>query len=262
MDKKSLSGKNALITGGNRGVGKELVKQFAQNGCNIIFNSSKKNEDAEKYAQQISAEYNIICIYTPCNIANPDEIEAMCNLAKEKFKRIDILINNAGRACFGAVENLKLADYEECMAINMTAPFLFCQKLITEMKANKWGRIINFSSGTTVATQPNLGAYIAAKNSVNSLTKVLAKEVGDFKITVNCLVPGCIDTDMLNDGVKGFAASVGYPEEAILAQTLGSQIIKEKIQPSTLAAFSLYLCSDMAAGLTGGLFPVDHGFTA
>jgi len=130
------------------------------------------------------------------------------------------------------------------------------------MKENKWGRIINFTSGTTQVTQPNLVAYIAAKNGVNSLTKVLAKEVGDFKITVNCIVPGCIDTDMFHDGVHGFAQNLGVPAEAIKNQVLGSHIIKECIQTKTLADFALYLCSEGAYGITGGLFPIDHGFTA
>ena len=261
MQGKILAGKNALITGGNRGVGKEIVRKFAESGANIIFNSSSPNPGAEKYAKSISEEFNVECIYVTCDIQHEKEIDMMVEVAKTKLKRIDILVNNAGRACFGDVENLKLDAWNECIAINLTAPFLFCQKIVPMMKENKWGRIINFTSGTTVVIQPNLSGYIAAKNGVNSLTKVLAKEVGDFGITVNCLVPGCIDTDMFNDGVKGFAESMGTTPEVIRTGVLSSHIIKEAIKPSSLADFSLYLSSDMAVGLTGGLFPVDNGFT-
>lgn len=258
---RTLAGRNALITGGNRGVGKELVKRFAQEGANIIFNSSSQNPKAEIYAKEISALYNVECIYVPCDISNEKEIDYMVEVAKKNFKKIDILINNAGRACFGDVENLPLQNFNDCIKVNLTAPFLFCQKILPMMKEQKWGRIINFTSGTTKVIQPNLSAYVAAKNGVNSLTKVLAKEVGEYKITVNCLVPGCIDTDMFNDGINGFAQSCGTTPDVIKTQVLGSHIFKDPVQPKTLADFSLYLCTESGAGLTGGLFPIDHGFT-
>ena len=189
MEGKILSGKNALVTGGNRGVGKQIVRKFAQSGANVIFNSSSPNPAAEEFAKEIAKEFSVECHYVTCNIADEKEIDNMCNIAKEKFKRIDILVNNAGKAAFGAVDNIPLDDWNECIKINLTAPFLFCQKLIPGMKENKWGRVINTTSGTTQKVMPNLSAYICAKNGVNSLTKVLAKEVGDFGITVNCIVP-------------------------------------------------------------------------
>lgn len=262
QNKRILEGLNVLVTGGNRGVGKELVRKFASEGANVIFNSSKFDSKAKDYSIEIATAYGVECIYTKCDIRFEKEIDAMCQLALEKFKRIDILINNAGRTCFGDVENLKLEDYNDCMAINLTAPLLFSQKLIPAMKQNKWGRIINFGSAVSQKPQPNILGYVAAKNGLNALTKVLAKEVGEFKITANCVIPGCVDTDMFNDGVRGFAASLGASPEMIKSQFLGVHIIKEAIQPTTLSSFCLYLCSEEGAALTGGLFPVDHGFTA
>lgn len=133
-----LTGKNALITGGNRGVGKAIVREFANQGANIIFNSSSLNKDAEDYAKEISTSYGVECIYVTCNIAKAEEIENMIKVAKEKLKRIDILVNNAGKAYFGSVEELKLEDINESLQINFTAPFLFAQKVIPMMKENKW----------------------------------------------------------------------------------------------------------------------------
>jgi 3-hydroxybutyrate dehydrogenase len=261
MEKKTLSGKNVLVTGGNRGVGKEIVQRFAEEGANIIFNSSSPNPQAEEFAKEIETKYSVECIYVTCDIRSEEEIDKMIKLAINRLKRIDILINNAGRACFGDIETLKLEDFNDCIKINLTAPFLFCQKIVPMMKENKWGRIINFTSGTTQVIQPNLGGYIAAKNGVNSITKVLAKEVGSFGITVNCLVPGCIDTDMFNDGVKGFAQSLGVSPDDVKKNVLQNHIIKDPVEPKSLANMCLYLCSDIGYGITGALIPVDHGFT-
>lgn len=258
---KILSGKNALITGGNRGLGKQIVLIFAEAGANIVFNSSSPNKEAEEFAQEVSRKYGILCYYTPCNIRNEKEIDRMVKFAQEKLERIDILINNAGKTCFGRVEDLTLDAYEECMEINLTAPFLFCQKIVPMMKKNKWGRIINFTSGTTTVIQPNLFAYIAAKNGVNSVTKVLAKEVGDYNITVNTLLPGPMDTDMFNNGISGFASSLGYDVNVVKKQVLSEQVIKEPVQPKSLAEVTLFLCSQSGAPLTGGIYAVDNGFT-
>lgn len=262
MNRRQLTGRNALVTGGNRGIGKEIVRRLAEEGCNVIFNSSTQNNDAEQYAKDIMREYGVECIYTPCDIRKPEEIEAMVELAKKRFVRIDFLVNNAGKTCFGDTETLSLNDLNESIKINTTAPFLFCQKVLKMMRENKFGRIINFTTGTTIKMMPNLGGYIHAKMGVNSLTKVLAKEVADSGITVNCIIPGCVDTDMFNDGLKGYASSLGTTAEAIKGQVVGgSHLIKKVINPKLCSDFVVYLCSESGAGLTGGMFPIDHGFT-
>lgn len=262
MNKQQLLNRNAIVTGGNRGIGKEIVRRFAEEGCNVIFNSSKKNEEAEEYAKDISREYGVLCIYIPCDITVPEEIEAMVQLAIKNLKRIDILVNNAGKAYFGDTETLSLKDFQDSIKVNLTSHFLFCQKVLKNMRENKYGRIINFTSGNTYKMMPNLGGYIHPKMGVNSLTKVLAKETADSGITVNCVVPGCVDTDMFNDGIKGYAASVSATEEKVKNQVIGSNhLIKKVINPKLCSDFCVYLCSESGAGLTGGMFPIDHGFT-
>lgn len=260
-DRRILAGKNVLVTGGNRGLGKEIVRLFAEVGANIIFNSSVQNEKAEQLAREIAETYGVECYYCPCDIRYEDQIDKMIQMASDKLKRIDILVNNAGKAYFGDVESLSLNDFNECVDINLTSVFLFCQKVLPMMKKNRWGRVINFTTGTTQIIQPNLSAYVAAKNGVNALTKVLAKEVGEYGITVNSLVPGPMDTDMFNGGIDGFATSLKMDREVIKKQVLSVQIIKEPVQPKDLAEMCLYLCSSSGQSQTGGLFRVDNGFT-
>merc|ERR1712032_337751 len=134
------------------------------------------------------AETNgVDCIYVPCDISKPKEIDEMMKTA-----------------------NLKLEDFNECLDVNMIAPFYFCKKVVPLMKENQWGRIINISTAITKVIAPNSFGYTASKNMLHSLTKVLAKEVGQFKISVNCLIPGCVDTDMFNQGIEALAKSLSY----------------------------------------------------
>ena len=260
-DLKILKGKNALVTGGNRGLGKEIVTLFAECGANIIFNSSAPNPKAEQFAKEISTTYGVECYYIPCNIRIEKEIDLMIEFAKKKLKTIDILINNAGKACFGSVEDLSIEAYNECMEINLTAPFLFAQKVAPMMKENGWGRIVNYASGTTKIIQTNLSAYIAAKNGVNALTSILAKELGPYGVTCNVVVPGPMDTDMFNDGVNGFASSMGCTPDDIKRNIFGDQIIKEVVKPRSIAEITLFLCAGGAYSQTGGSYACDNGFT-
>lgn len=260
--RKILSGRNTLITGGNRGVGADLVRRYAMEGSNIIFNSSTPSPNAEKYAKEISKEYGVECIYTKCDINHASEIQDMVNLGKEKLGNIDILLNNAGKAYFGDTENLNMDEWDESVRINLTAPILFSKFVIPMMKKNQWGRIINFSSGSTIKPEANLGGYLNAKAGVNTLTKVMARELGDFNINVNCLIPGCIDTDMFNDGIVGLASSLGISPEDLTKQVLaGNHVIKTLIKPRLLSDFCVYLCSESGDGLTGGFWPIDHGYS-
>ena len=263
MQDKNLTGKNALVTGGNRGIGAALVKELAAQGANVIFCSSSVNSQAQEYADKISRDYKVRCKYVTCDLKVEADIDKMIEVAKEEFKKIDILMNNAGLAtCMFDIENMNMPAFMDSMKVNLTAPFLLCKKVVPMMKENKWGRIVNFSSSTSMKTEPNLGGYIIPKSGVHTLTKVLAKEVGGEGITVNCIVPGCVDTDMYNNGIKQYADALGQKAEDLSRGFLTQKhIISDIISPKTVADFALYLCSDSGKSLTGGLFPVDNGYT-
>jgi len=158
-----MNGKVVVITGGNRGIGKATVEKFAAEKATVVFNSSKYDEKAEKFSEEMKNAYSTEVLYIPCDVRIESEIDNMIKTTIEKFSRIDILVNNSGKAFMGKLIDTSLEDYEECIKINLTGPFLFMKKVVPLMQKNKWGRIINITSGTTVKIQPASSVYMAAK---------------------------------------------------------------------------------------------------
>ena len=260
---KYMRGKTALVTGGNRGLGKEIVLQLARCGVSIIFNSSKKCEKAQAFAKEVSNLFGIECYYFPCNIRKEAEIDAMVDFAKEKLKKIDILINNAGKACSSPIEYETTEQFNECMEINLYAPMLFAKKISPMMKENKWGRIINFSTGAAKRIMPGTFGYAAAKQGVEALSVCLAKELGQYGITVNTIIPGPMDTDMLNNAIDQYSKHLSMEPEAFKNNVvLSNCIVKEPVQPKNCAEIVLFLCEDSAHSQTAGTYTIDNGMTA
>jgi 3-oxoacyl-[acyl-carrier protein] reductase len=263
-DDQYFTKKTAIVTGGNRGCGKEIVFKLAASGVSVLFNSSSQCEKSVEMAKEVSKEFGVECFYMACNICNEKEIDKMVDFAKEKWGKVDILVNNAGKACQGNIDgegSYSVEDWDECMDINLKAPFLYIKKVLPMMKQHKYGRIINFTSGTTMAIQTSLSAYIAAKGALNGFTKAVAKEVGSFNITVNCLVPGCIDTDMFNDGVKQISSAYGMDNEEVKKQFLTKHCLEGAVSPKIIAQAVHMLCSELGGSITGSLINVDKGFS-
>lgn len=256
-----MKGSVAFITGGNRGIGKKIVHKFASNGANIVFNSSKDCEKARLFATEIQKKYDVDVLYLPCDIRDENQIDAMIDAAKQKFGKIDFLINNAGKAYVENTLGMSLSDWNECFSINLTAVFLFCKKIVPLMVANKFGRVVNISSGTTVAIQPGLGCYMAAKAGVTLLSKGLAKEYGDYGITFNSILPGPTDTDMLNDGIISYASNLGTDVATVTNNIVGTNAIKKVVPPEDVAAMIYFLCTEEGRSITGHAIPVDNGFS-
>ena len=129
------------------------------------------------------------------------------------------------------------------------------------MVANKFGRVVNISSGTTVAIQPGLGCYMAAKAGVTLLSKGLAKEYGDYGITFNSILPGPTDTDMLNDGIISYASNLGTDVATVTNNIVGTNAIKKVVPPEDVAAMIYFLCIEEGRSITGHAIPVDNGFS-
>jgi NAD(P)-dependent dehydrogenase (short-subunit alcohol dehydrogenase family) len=256
-----MKGKVVLITGGNRGIGKTVVEIFAKNGASIVFCSSTYNEKAKALENEIQKTYGIDCIYCVCDQRNEKEIDDMVNVAVEKFGKIDILINNAGKSLIKPLIYTTLEEFNECISINLTGVFLFCKKVAPIMIKNKWGRIVNISSGTTQNPQQALSAYMAAKNGVISITKGLALEVGKDGITVNTVFPGCTDTDMLNEGIHVMASATNISLEDAKKGFLEGNAIPLVVPPGDVADTIYFLCREEAKSITGSNCFVDCGFS-
>ena len=241
-----LPGKVAIVTGGTRGIGFAVVKKFLDNGATVVLFGSKE-ESVQQALTRLKKEnpnYNVIGMYP--NITDMGAVERAFAEVKNRFGKIDIVINNAGISARESLYNYEEEDFEKIMDLNVKAVFN-CSKVGAKyMKENGGGVILNTSSMVSIYGQAAGCGYPASKFAVNGLTKSLARELGRDHIRVNAVAPGVIHTDMVDS----------LPEEMI-KPIIASIPIGRMGEPEDIANAFLFLASDMASFITGAILSVD-----
>ncbi len=235
--------KAVLINGGSRGIGRELVHAFANRGYRVAFTYHR----SEKEALSLSKETGAIAILA--DSASEKDIKNAVKIAAEEIGAPDILVNNAAVSGFSLMTDLSLSAWEEAMAVNLTAPFLYAREVAPEMIRRKYGRIINIASiwGETGASCET--HYSAAKAGLIGFTKALAKELAPSGITVNAVSPGFIDTDM--NRALSIEDRLAFLEDVPVARA-GT--------PKDVARAVLFLAEEEASYITGEILRVNGGF--
>ena len=238
-----LENKVAIITGGTRGIGLEIVKTFKKNKAEVILFGSRK-ESVEKTLEDLKKEGMDVIGYYP-NLNDFKEVEKIIEEINQTYGHIDILINNAGISANKKIEETTSEDFKTIMDINVNAIFHTTKAVVPYMK-KEGGVIINTSSMVSIYGQPSGVGYPTSKFAVNGLTKSLARELAPLKIRVNAVAPGIISTDMV----------ASLPKEIIepLIKTIPLGRIGE---PKDIANAFLFLASDMASYITGEILSVD-----
>lgn len=236
--------KTVLITGGSRGIGAAAVAAFANAGYRVVLNYRVSEVAARKLADQWPDQI----LLAQADVADRMQVEAMFQRVKKLWGGIDVLICNAGIAQQKLFTDLDEADWKRMLDVHLTGAFHCCQCALPHMIHQKWGRILTVSSMWGQIGGSCEVAYSAAKAGLIGLTKALAKEEGPSGITVNCVAPGVIDTDMM----AGFSAQdkQELAEETPLG-ALGT--------PEQVADALLYLASDRADYITGQVLGVNGG---
>ncbi len=236
--------KIVIITGGTRGIGLETAKLFCENGAKVILFGSKK-ETVDKALKTLNEEgYNALGYYP--NLCSYQEVEEVINEIYNKYKKIDILINNAGISDSKKIEEVTSEDFANIMNINVNAMFNTIKAVVPFMKSNTNGVILNTSSMVSIYGQPSGIGYPTSKFAVNGITKSLARELAPFNIRVNAVAPGIIKTDMISS----------LPDNII--EPLIKSIPLGRIgKPKDIANAFLFLASDMASYITGVILQVD-----
>lgn len=241
-----LDGKVAIVTGGTRGIGFATVKKFLDNNAKVVlFGSRKESVDkAIDELKEINENYEVMGLYP--NISDAKEVEEAFNEVKNKYRKIDILINNAGISAMESIYDYPEKNFKKIMNLNVNAVFNCSKTVAPIMKENGGGVILNTSSMVSLYGQPSGCGYPASKFAVNGLTKSLARELGKDNIRVNAVAPGVTMTDMMKK----------VPEEKIkpLIATIPLGRIGE---PEDIANAFLFLASDMASYVTGEILSVD-----
>ena len=189
-----LEGKVAVVTGGTRGIGLEIVKVFKENNAKVILFGSK-SESVEKAINELRKEGLEVKGYYP-NLNDYDDIKNTIEEIVKEFGHIDILINNAGMSANKKIEDTSAEDFENIMNLNVNAVFNVTKAVVPFMKENNGGVILNTSSMVSIYGQPSGVGYPASKFAVNGITKSLARELAPFNIRVNAVAPGITNTDI------------------------------------------------------------------
>ena len=193
--KMMLKGKIAVVTGASRGIGRAIAVKLAAEGAVVIINYNRSKDEAEKVKEQIEASGGQVKLIQ-CNVASFESCEKMFEEVMKEFGRIDILVNNAGITKDGLLMKMSEDDFDAVVDTNLKGAFHCIRFVSRAMIRQRSGRIINISSVSGVLGNAGQANYAASKAGVIGLTKALAKEVGPSGITVNCVAPGLIETEM------------------------------------------------------------------
>ena len=247
----SLAKKTAIVSGGSKGIGKAIAMKLAQAGANVVI-CSRKKENLDSAVNE--AELNgLTLIPIECNTSNNESIQSVVDHTIEKFDRVDVLVNNAAaNPYYGPILNSEDSHWDKIFEVNVKGYFNFAKACSKTMIANNSGKIINVASIAAKTPLEGLGVYNISKAAVVMLTKVLAKELGEYNINVNTLAPGLIKTD--------FSKALWENEDT------HNKIVKSIPQgkmgsPDDISGMALYLASEASDFVTGSIFTVDGGIT-
>lgn len=238
-----LSGKRALVTGASGGIGREIAKALAAAGARVALSGTRVGA-LEDTAKEIGGESPIL----PCNLAKLDEVDKLVPAAEAALGGLDILINNAGMTRDNLFMRMKDEEWDEVIAVNLTAAFHLTRACLRGMMKQRYGRIIGISSVVGVSGNPGQGNYAASKAGLIGMNKALAHEVASRNITVNSIAPGFIAsamTDELNDKQR----------ETILATIPANRLGTAQ----EIAGCAVFLSSNEAGYITGQTLNVNGG---
>jgi 3-oxoacyl-[acyl-carrier protein] reductase len=239
--------KVALVTGASRGIGKAIALEMAREGADIVVNYASSEEKANEVARSIVA-LGRQALVVRADVSRADQVDAMRKLVLESFGGVDVLVNNAGIHHHLKSWEIDETEWRRVLDVNLNGVFLCSRAFSHEMRAKKWGRILNISSIIAFIGTDHEAHYGASKAAVVGLTKSLALELAPYNITVNAIAPGLIDTDM---------TAGATPEEKKRAVEL---IPLGRIgQPTDIAYAAVFLASDRASFITGQTLNVNGG---
>jgi NAD(P)-dependent dehydrogenase (short-subunit alcohol dehydrogenase family) len=237
-----LTGKVALITGGSRGLGREMALGFARAGADLII-ASRKLDACVAVAEEVRA-LGRQALPVACHVGRWDDLEVLVNQSYERFGHVDILVNNAGLSPVMPSVEMTEEFFDKIVGVNFKGPFRLSTLIGSRMAAGDGGSIINISSGASLRPLPRVGPYSASKAALNALTAVFAQEFAP-KVRVNTIVAGSFNTDMFHPGDD---------ELARMART--QQRVGE---PHEMVTTALYLASPASSYTSGAMIRVDGG---
>lgn len=244
----ALAGRVAVVTGGSRGLGKEMINAFAAAGADVVI-ASRKIEACEELATEVESTHGVRALPVACHVGHWDQCDALIETVYAEFGRCDVLVNNAGLSpLYDSLASVTQALYDKVMEVNLRGPFRLMAGFGERMAAADGGSIINISSIAAVEPSPGEAAYAAAKAGLNTLTVAFARAYGPT-VRVNAIMPGPFLTDIADAwDLDAFAERA---KTAIPLQRGG--------QPDEIVGAAMYFATDASSYTTGAVLKIDGG---
>jgi NAD(P)-dependent dehydrogenase (short-subunit alcohol dehydrogenase family) len=253
-----LDGKVVVVTGTSRGIGQVLVRQLAASGAKVAF-CARRAEPVRALEEELEAG-GLDVMGVAADVTQPEQVSDLMDRTMKRYGRIDILVNNVGIAGpTKAIEELEPSEWHDTLAGNLTASFLCLRSVIPIMRRHGGGSVINIGSATGKRPLAHRIGYASAKMGIIGLTRTAAEELGPSRIRVNCICPGAVEGERLDEIMAGQARQRGITVEQFRQAVQGQSPLKSLVQPEDVAQLTVFLASDLSMHMTGQDINVTAG---
>jgi len=243
-----LAGKVAIITGGGSGIGKAIAMAFVREGAKVVI-AGRDSKKLDRAAAEIGAD----CLAVSADVSSAASVEKLVSATLDRFKQINVLVNNAAALLPGAAESLREEDFDQTFDINVKGLWLMSRAVLPHMRKAGGGSIVNIGSVLSMVGARSRVAYSASKGAVMAMTKAMALDHAAEKIRVNCIAPGIVETEM----VARFSTDENARKQRVALHPMG-----RFGQPAEIASAAVFLASDESAWTTGSVITMDGGYSA
>jgi len=255
----SLSGRRAVVTGSNSGIGLGIARELARAGADVVLNSFTDRPEDHALAEALAKEFGVAARYIRADMSVP----ADCRTLVEQAGGCDILVNNAGIQHVARIEEFPVGKWDAIIAINLSAAFHTTAAALPGMYAAGWGRVINIASAHGLTASPYKAAYVAAKHGIVGLSKTVALEAAGRGVTCNAICPGYVLTPIVEAQIPDQMKTHNMDRETVISQVmLARQPSGDFATTEQVGGTAVFLCTEAAAQITGTTLSVDGGWTA
>ncbi len=259
----SLSGRTALVTGSNSGIGLGVARSLAARGANVALNSYTDSDEDHALAEEIAKGHGVSCVYLSADLSDGEAARGLVRRAAEALGGLDVLVNNAGIQHVAPIPEFPAAKWDAIIAIMLSSVFHTTAAALPIFRERGWGRVVNIASAHGLTASPFKGAYVAAKHGVVGFTKVAALETAEEAITANAVCPGYVLTPLVESQIPDTMKQYGMERDEVIRDViLARQPSKAFATVEQIGGTVCFLCSEDAAQVTGTTISVDGGWTA